>query len=415
MLRRSFFKNTTALFAGTFAGPLRNMATPLDAETDFSETEPLADFYQLIPNPVIVRRVELLKKEGWEEARAWFVRIVTDDLAYVIPANSRIQFLRGIFNGLVAPFFIEKDLRDIEALVEGCYRDERNYKYCGMPLWNCIGHVENAALGLLSTLAKKSVAEIFGPIRRREIEVYYTTFDRKNEPEVYVKNAVEKAQALGVRALKIKVGGRMGPDPTPGRTKAIIPMFRKAVGDDFTLYADANGSYDNLQDIVDIGQRLHAEGYAIWEEPCAFREYELTRQATKKLKIKIAGGEQDTSFQIWRRMIHERTVDIVQPDMMYPGGFIRALRIGQMAEKANLQISPHSPRVGHNQAPMLHLAAIQPNMTEFQEWQPNDFLKDYYYPIIQAENGRMPIPLGVGWGVDWDPAFVADLKVVEGW
>lgn len=414
MLRRSFFKNAAAYWAAMMApAALAAHDNPFGEEV-LPPTLPSYDLRALLPNPVVAQRVELLKKDGWEEARAWFVRIQCDDIQYVIPANSRIQYLRGIFNGLVAPFFVGKDLREIEALVEGCYRDERNYKYCGMPLWNCIGHVEHAALGLLGTLAQKPVAEMFGSVIRREIEVYYTTFDRKNEPEVYVKNAVGKARELGVRALKIKVGGRMGPDPTPGRTKAIIPLFRKAVGDDFTLYADANGSYDNLKDILDIGQRLHAEGYAIWEEPCAFREYELTRQATKKLKIKIAGGEQDTSLQIWRRMIRERTVDVVQPDMMYPGGFIRALRIGQMAHQAGLQIAPHSPRIGHNQAPMLHLAAIQSNLAEFQEWQPNDFLKDHYHPVIQAENGKMPLPLGPGWGVAWDPAFLADLRVVEG-
>ncbi len=283
-----------------------------------------------------------------------------------------------------------------------------------MPLWNCIGQIENAALGLIGTLAQKSVAEMYGTIQNSQIKVYYTTFDRKNDPEMYCEQAVAKAIALGVEALKIKVGGRMGPDPTPGRTKALIPLFRKALGDNFTLYADANGSYNNLRDIMDIGHRLEAEGYAIWEEPCAFREYELTRQATKKLKIKIAGGEQDTSFQIWRRMIQERVVD-VQPDLMYPGGFTRALRIARMAQAAGLQIGPHSPRVAHNQCPMLHLAAITPNMTPYQEWQPNDFLKDFYAPNLVAVNGVVQVPLGAGWGVNFDPDFEKSLRMVAGY
>jgi D-galactarolactone cycloisomerase len=413
MLRRSFFKNASLLSAGTWLKPSWTDTLSLP-EPEYLQ-QPLCNFHTKVKHPVIVRRIELLKKEGWEPAKAWFVRIVTDDLAYTIPANSRIQFLRGIFNGLVAPFFIGKDLRDIENLVEACYRDERNYKYCGMPLWNCIGHIEHAALGVLGTLAGESVAAMFGTVLRKEVPVYYTTFDRLSVPEVYVENAVTQAKLHQVNALKIKVGGRMGADSNPGRTQAIIPLFRKALGDQFTLYADANGSYENIREIINIGERLHSEGYEIWEEPCPFRYYELTRQATKKLKIKIAGGEQDTSLPIWERMIREKVVDVVQPDMMYPGGFIRALRIGQLAAKAGLGIAPHSPRVSLNQAPMLHLAAITPNLSGYQEWQPNDHLAAYYSPNLKAVNGIMALPLGPGWGMELDPEFVQTLVVVEGW
>ncbi|MCW5923804.1 MAG: mandelate racemase/muconate lactonizing enzyme family protein [Saprospiraceae bacterium] len=414
MFRRSFFKKTATLLAGTLAAPDIMRAEWLIFSAEKTPA-PLIDFCQILPNPVAPRRIELLKKEGWDENRAWFVRIVTDDVAYTMPANSRIQYLRGIFNGLVAPFFIGKDLRNIEALVEACYRDERNYKYCGMPLWNCIGHVEIAALGLLGTLAGKPVAELYGTLIRRDVETYYTTFDRKSAPEEYAQKALEKARELGVRAMKVKIGGRMAPDPVPGRTEAIIPLFRKIAGDDFTLYADANGSYENLKDILRIGRRLHAEGYEIWEEPCPFREYELTRQATKRLKISIAGGEQDSAMPIWRRMIAERIVDVVQPDLMYTGGFARALRVARTAAEHGLQIAPHSPHVGHLHAPMLHLAAITPNMPRFQEWQPNDYLKKVYAPNLSVEHGRMPIPLGPGWGVTLDPDFVKQLTVVEGW
>ncbi len=412
MFRRNFFKNALAITA--LPSLLRSTEFP-EFFINSDPSIPQADLTKFVTNPVIARSIELLKRDGLEENKAWFVRITTDDLAYTIPANSRIPYLRGIFNGLVAPFFIGKDLRHIETLTEACYRDERNYKYCGMPLWNCIGHIENAALGLLGTLAQKSVAEMYGAIQNRQIKVYYTTFDRKSTPETYCEQAVAKALSLGVEAIKVKIGGRMGPDPVPARTKAIIPLFRKALGDKFTIYADANGSYDNLTDILDIGRRLEDAGYAIWEEPCAFREYELTRQATKKLKIKIAGGEQDTSYQIWRRMINERVVDVVQPDLMYPGGFTRALRIARMAHAAGLQIGPHSPRIGHNQAPMLHLAAITPNMTPFQEWQPNDFLKDFYAPNLVADKGIVQLPLGTGWGVSFDSDFEKSLRVVEGY
>jgi L-alanine-DL-glutamate epimerase-like enolase superfamily enzyme len=363
--------------------------------------------------PIIIEKIELLRAESWKPERAYFVRVSAKGYApYTMPANNRMFLMRDLMLGLVVPFFIGKDARDVEALVEGVYRAGSNYKFCGMPFWNSVGHVENAILGLLGTIAQKPVAALFGEILRRETPVYVTTFDRESAPEQYIENVKKKLAEYGANAVKIKVGGRMKAGNS-GRDEAMIPAFRKALGDSATLYADANGSFNDFSEAMNICKRLHDAGFAHLEEPCEFREFELTKRITSASKLPIAGGEQDTNMPQFRRMIQERMVDIIQPDVMYAGGFLRVLKIAQMAAKAGMKISPHSPRVAHNHAVMLHVIAITPNVSKHQEFQTDNYMKDVVSPVLQVKNGIMPIPLGAGWGVELDNDFIKTLKNVE--
>jgi D-galactarolactone cycloisomerase len=374
--------------------------------------EPVSRLREQFKEPIIIEKIELLRADGWKPERGYFVRVTAKNHApYTMPANNRMFLMRDLFLGLVAPYFIGKDARELEALVEGVYRAGSNYKFCGMPFWNCVGHVENAVLGLLGTIAQKPVAALFGEILRRETPVYVTTFDRESAPEKYIENVKKKLAEYGANAVKIKVGGRMK-EGTTGRDEAMIPAFRKALGDSATLYADANGSFNDFSAAVNICKRLHDAGFAHLEEPCEFREFELTKRITSASKLPIAGGEQDTNMPQFRRMIQQRMVDIIQPDVMYAGGFMRVLQIARMAAKVGMTISPHSPRVGHNHSVMLHVIAITPNASKHQEFQTDNYMKDVISPVVQVENGMMPIPLDAGWGVELDGDFIKTLKEV---
>lgn len=65
-------------------------------------------------------------------------------------------------------------------------------------------------------------------------------------------------------------------------------------------------------------------------------EFEETKRVTDALGIDVTGGEQDWDLAAWQRMIGQRVVDIVQPDVMYMGGRCRTLRVADAAGRAGL-------------------------------------------------------------------------------
>ena len=112
-------------------------------------------------------------------------------------------------------------------------------------------------------------------------------------------------------------------DATPGRTDKILELAAKKSRGKVTLMADANGSY-SAANAIEIGKRLQEMKYLWFEEPCPWEELSETKKVADALEMKIAFGEQDSSLWIFQWMIENKVIDIVQPDLNYNGGFIRA-------------------------------------------------------------------------------------------
>ena len=119
-------------------------------------------------------------------------------------------------------------------------------------------------------------------------------------------------------------------DASPGRTEKLIPLSRKALGDNIAIHADANSSYDAAH-AIPVGRMLEDIDAVYFEEPCPFDDFDDTKKVTDALTIPIALGEQEFSHARFESMIRHGVADIVQPDLFYYGGLIRSIRVARMA------------------------------------------------------------------------------------
>jgi L-alanine-DL-glutamate epimerase-like enolase superfamily enzyme len=307
----------------------------------------------------------------------------------------------------VAPFFAGKDARDLESLLHGVYLHDSNYKWQGLPFWASVASVELAVLDLLGQVSGRSLGELMGGVKRREIAVYRASGHRGNPPEEELDYLRRVLEETGAAAIKFRLGGRMRYDEaTTRRDLALIRTTRQALGDRVALYADANGSYD-VPMALQIGRRMQDEGFRFLEEPVPFDFYEETRQVADGLAIPIAGGEEEASLRQFRWMIETGVLQVVQPDLFYFGGMIRSLRVARMAEAASLECTPHMSGSGLGFLYAAHFASFAPAHGPHQEYKGTDEL-----PVssptapLRAERGVVKVPSGPGLGVVFDPAFV---------
>lgn len=173
----------------------------------------------------------------------------------------------------------------------------------------------------------------------------------------------------GFRAFKVRLGVPTGHDrdASPGRTEALIPAVRQAVGDDVELLADGNSCYTPPK-AIEVGRRMEDNGYFWFEEPCPYWELEWTAEVAAALAMHVAGGEQDNDLAQWRRMIRMNAVDILQPDLCYIGGFTRAWRVAAMGAAASKRVVPHSSHLSLVTLFSLHFMAAIPNAGPFVEF-----------------------------------------------
>jgi L-alanine-DL-glutamate epimerase-like enolase superfamily enzyme len=406
--RRRFLKHgTTAGVLGVLPHRFSlasQRSSELAARIDSALTEPVLRS-ELFKQPVKIASIDLL-----ENNRKYVVRVRASDGATGLAGahNSVIRSTYPILLNRVAPFFIGKDARELEALITGVYLADSNYKWQGLPFWVPIACLEIAILDLLGKVAAKSIGELLGGVVRREIPVYRASGTRGNTPEQEIEHLRQLVAETGAKAIKFRLGGRMHFNAeTTRRDVSLIALTRKVFGDEMTIYADANGSYD-IPTAIKTGRLMEEYKLSFFEEPCPFDYYDETKQIADALAIPIAGGEQESSLRRFRWIIEHEALQIVQPDILYFGGFVRSIRVARMAAAAGLSCTPHMSGEGLGFLYVAHFASCVRNSGLFQEFkgEEEDLPVSSDTSSLKSEMGVLKVPTGPGLGVTIDPAFI---------
>ena len=342
-----------------------------------------------------------------------FVRVTTEDGAQgwgqVSTYNSDITC--QILHRQVAPWALGRGAHALEDVIAEI--PLREHKYPGTYLCRAMAGLDTAVWDLRGKAVGLPVAALLGgtpgPIR-----AYASSMRRDITPEAETARLIALRDAHGFDAFKVRVGAECGQDRDewPGRTEAIIPAMRRSLGADAALLVDGNSGFSPGRAIA-VGHLLQDHGYEHFEEPCPYWELEQTAEVAAALSMDVAGGEQDWDLQNWRRMIALGSVDIVQPDVLYVGGMIRAMQVARMGHAAGLPCTPHAANLSMVTIFTMHLLRAVPNPGRYLElsiegddyypWQRDLFVNDPY----RVQNGHVTVTDAPGWGVEINPEWLA--------
>ncbi len=364
------------------------------------------------PDPVVIESIDLLK---YQESYLCRVRSRDGAEGWSVSNNIRMYFLYPIFQLRVKPIFIGRDARELESLLQEVYLHDSNYKFQSYALWIPVATLEFAILDMLGSIAGKPLGTLFGDRRRDHVSVYFAPNFRDKPAEESLRIAKEIGEEKGYRAMKFKIGKKMGADKedVPGRTEKIIPLARKILGDDMWLGVDVNGGF-GIERAIKIGRLLEENRYSFYEEPLPFDWYEETKYVADQLEIPIAGGEQEASMHNFRWLIANQGLQIVRPDMFYFGGMLRSMKVALMADVMQLKVVPHISGSGLGFLYALHFLSAVPNPGEYHVSS-----RDGKTPIqsptanLEVNNGQLEIPTAPGLGVEIDPDFKAKHRVMS--
>lgn len=373
---------------------------------------------EIFTSPVKIAAIELLRaKHNIGGREIYFIRSISTDGAVGIAVVHKYKYIQNfypILQNLVIPYFIGQDARKLESLIDGVYLFRRNYKLGGLPFWCCVAWVEMSLLDLLGKIVGKPVGEILGGVLRQEIPVYLSSLRRDTTPEKEVAFIEKRLEKTGAKAIKFKIGGRMSnnADAFPGRTESLISLARKTLGDSIAIHADANGSYDSAT-AIEVGKMLEAHNVSFFEEPCPFEDLEEIKRVADTLSMSVAAGELETSWSRFKSMIRQRTIDIIQPDLIFCGGFIRTIRVARQAAKVGIPAAIHNPERGAGINYPLHCASCVPNLYEYHEYNAKSLKDtDWFAPVLKVKNGAIEVPQGAGLGMSIDPKVLQEAKTL---
>jgi len=365
--------------------------------------------------------MKIVRVETFANEFVGFVRVTTDsgEQGWGQVANYNSDITASVLHRQVAPHALGHDAGDIAGLSE--LIPEREHKFPGSYLCRAMSGLDTALWDLKGKLEGKSVCELLGG-KPGPFPVYASSMRRDIAPEDEAERLARLRDAHGYTSFKFRVGRECGHDldEWPGRTEAVVPAVRKALGDDARLLVDGNSCYTPVK-AIEVGRMLEDWGVVHFEEPCPYWELDWTREVTQALDLDVTGGEQDNYLPVWRHMIATRAVDVIQPDICYLGGLTRTLAVARMAEQAGLPCTPHSANLSLVTVFTLHMMGALANAGPYVEFSIEPDAEYYpwqtglYRPALVAVDGKVQIPDAPGWGVEIDPAWLdkADYRASE--
>jgi len=229
------------------------------------------------------------------------------------------------------------------------------------------------------------------------------------EPAALVDEARTHVDA-GFRAVKLRVGD------TPARDLERVAAVRRAFGGGLVILTDANTGYSVADARVAL-PGLEAHGVGWLEEPFPAHDHRSYALAATWSRVPLAAGENHYTRFEFVRVLEDRAITILQPDLAKTGGVTEGLRIAALASAWKLPIHPHTSMTGLSMAATVHFLAAIDNAGYFEAdvSRGNRFRDELTSTPYRVDTDGCVAPLeGPGLGVEVDEGFLARHPVIEG-
>ena len=275
--------------------------------------------------------------QAWAKKRVSFVcRIDTDEgITGWGEAFGPARIHKTVIDHYYAEYLIGKDPFDSQVIWEHLYNMFRDNGQKGVTV-QALSAVDIALWDIKGKAVGRPVYQMMGGTPRSTIVPYATGMYRRyssNEIEASTAEAVSYVEQ-GFRAVKIKIGFGVSYDV------GLVRSIRRAIGDDTEIMVDANHAY-NATSAIRVGKQLEEYKISWFEEPVPPEDHDGYREVRSALSIPIAGGEAEFTRYGLFHLIHDRCVDIVQPDCTITGGLSEFTKIASFCTLANVQCIPH--------------------------------------------------------------------------
>ena len=210
-----------------------------------------------------------------------------------------------------------------------------------------------------------------------------------------------EAKDNGFQYVKLKVGKDLKDDMRR------LEIARTTLGPDIKIMIDANQVWEVDQAIKWMKSLAEFDPYFI-EEPTSPDDI----IGHKKIKdaiypIKVATGEAVQNRVIFKQLISEKAIDIVQVDACRMGGLNEVLAVQLMASKQGLPVWPHAGGVGLCEYSQ-HLAMIDylciSGRRDEQVIEYVDHLHEHFLNPCQIKNAAYMLPKESGFSVEMKPS-----------
>ena len=277
----------------------------------------------------------------------------------------------------------------IEHLWQKMFRAHRDIRG-GAILIHAMAAIDIALWDIAGKLWNTPVYRLLGGPTRDRIRVYHTP-----------------------QAVKVPPHGIYEHSGTPAdvdRMVAAIRAAREKVGPTGAVMFDAHSAVPPAT-LIQLASALKPYDLLFIEEPGVPGTIEIFKRLKEKIDIPLATGERDRTIYEMIPYLHERCIDILQPDCCHTGGITQMKKIATLAEAYYVPLAPHCTATFLGIAASLHVVSAIP-LFLIHEFYPENAGFNLpgvtRMPFELDSEGYIGLPPGPGLGVEVDEARLAE-------
>ena len=297
---------------------------------------------------------------------------------------------------------------DIEDLWFKLYQIEHN---CGPVMYSAMAGLEMAMWDVVGKACGQPVYNLVGGKARDRVRVYANGWYHHGGDEHELTDRAQQVMARGYSALKFDPfgpGGReIGRDELK-RAAGQVEAVRRAIGDEPDILLEFHGRFSPIMALE--AMRAMVPYSPTWcEEPVPAHNNEAMAQVVAAAPLRVATGEHIYARFGFLDLLQRKAAHVVQPDIVYCGGFLETKKVAALAEAQYVSVAPHNCDGPLKTMIGVHLCANIPNFMILETFEDYDvpWRCDLTPGAPRVKNGFYDVPTGPGWGIDIDEGVIA--------
>ena len=283
------------------------------------------------------------------------------------------EAIKPYIDAELAPLVIGQDALAPEALWHRMWSPNKPRMRAGLGVW-ALSAVDIACWDLVGKIAGLPVHRLLGGFTD-DVRVYGSGGWHSLSDEELISECQGFAKQ-GITAYKYKIGGP--------RDRERTELLRREMGDDFTLFADANQRF-TVNEALETARVLADHGVAWFEEPVLADSTDDLAEVAAASPVPVATGENVYFGWGFREICDRRAAAYLQPDVGRCGGITEFVKIAHLADTYNLALSSH---LWHELSISLVGASRSGFMVEYAELIP----PDAFTLPFDVVDGRIRVP-----------------------
>ena len=312
------------------------------------------------------------------------------------------------------PLLLNQSPLDIEVLWHKMYNMTRDYGRKGSVI-SAISAIDIALWDIAGQFYNQPIYQLLGGAFRKKIKPYATGFYRikgKGEAKRLSDEAITHYEN-GFDHMKVKLGFGLQDD-----IECMKSINEILEGKNVTLMIDTNHAYGRSEALY-LGHALKEYNLRWYEEPVVPEDISGYAELRSKLKMPIAGGENEHTLFGYRSLFENGAVDIAQPDIGSCGGITSAKHIIALAHSFGVEVNPHVWGSAIAQAASIQVIAAIPTthhsifakspILEYDQ-SIHPFRRDLLNKPIELEDGFVNVSSKPGLGIDVNISTIKKYK-----